>query len=269
MAEARVVTGAVAAAGMAAAVLWLPTPAVAAVLAAFAAAGAWEWGGLVGLQGAARSLYVGAVLAMLVALWPAARGAGLEPVLAAALLWWAGALAWETRPQVARGAGAAARLLKLLAGVLVLAPAWTALVWLHGAGQRGPALLLYVLALVWVADSAAYYAGRRWGRHRLAPRLSPGKTWEGLGGGLAGAGLFALAAGLAAGQGGADLARWTALGLLAALASVAGDLFESLIKRHAGVKDSGSLFPGHGGVLDRIDSLTAAAPVFVAGLRWL
>ncbi len=270
MPEARVVTGAVAGVLMAVAVLRLPTVLVAVVLAAFAGLAAWEWAALAGLRGmASRAGYAAAMLLGLALLWPAVRNDGLGPVLAAALLWWLGALGWEARPRLARAPSARTRLLKLLAGALVLLPAWCALVWLHGFGPQGPATLLYVLALVWVADSAAYYAGRRWGRHRMAPVLSPGKTWEGLVGGLAGSSALALAAGLAFGHRGGALAQWVLLGLATALASVAGDLFESLLKRHAGVKDSGTLFPGHGGVLDRIDSLTAAAPVFVAGLRWL
>ncbi len=128
--------------------------------------------------------------------------------------------------------------------------------------------MLFLLVLIWIADSGAYFAGRRWGRVKLAPAVSPGKTREGVYGALAGAMLCALALAWMRPEIGAALVT-IPLCLLTCLVSVAGDLFESLIKRQAGVKDSGTLLPGHGGVLDRIDSLTAAAPVFVFGLMWL
>jgi phosphatidate cytidylyltransferase len=118
---------------------------------------------------------------------------------------------------------------------------------------------------VWVADTAAYFAGKRYGTRKLAPRISPNKTTAGAWGALAGAAALALAAGLLLGERGLALAALVGLALLVVGASIAGDLFESLLKRQAGVKDSGTLFPGHGGLLDRFDSLFAAIPVFAAG----
>lgn len=152
-----------------------------------------------------------------------------------------------------------------ITGLLVLIPAWTGLVWIHQL-DRGPYLVLSLLILIWIADSSAYFAGRRWGRHKLAPAVSPGKTREGAYGALAGGLCW-----------GVTLAFWYAptgglgiglvlLCLVTVLASIIGDLYESLIKRERGLKDSGALLPGHGGILDRIDSLTAAAPVFALGL---
>lgn len=123
-------------------------------------------------------------------------------------------------------------------------------------------MLLLCLALVWAADSAAYLVGRRFGRRKLCPQVSPGKTVEGLLGGLVGAALVGLIAGLALGLGGLRLAALVGLATACAAVSVVGDLAESLFKRRAGVKDSGDLLPGHGGVLDRIDALIAAAPLF-------
>jgi len=121
-----------------------------------------------------------------------------------------------------------------------------------------PAEVLAVLVLVWIADTAAYFVGRAFGRHKLAPSISPGKTWEGAAGGMGGALVYAIV--LAALSRGA---WWTYLGIAAVLAvlSIVGDLFESAAKRQAGVKDSGTLLPGHGGVMDRIDSATATLPV--------
>lgn len=144
------------------------------------------------------------------------------------------------------------------AGFAVLVPAGLAMVRLE------PLVVLLVLVLVWIADSAAYFVGRAWGRRKLAPSISPGKTWEGVAGGLIGAALYAIILAFFT-----DRGAWLALvvtALLLGMVSIVGDLFESAVKRQAGVKDSGSLLPGHGGILDRIDSATAALPL--AALLW-
>ncbi|MES9871768.1 MAG: phosphatidate cytidylyltransferase, partial [Candidatus Sedimenticola sp. 6PFRAG7] len=157
---------------------------------------------------------------------------------------------------------------KSLLGVFVLVPAWAALVMIHGYGEKGPMLLLFSLTLTWVADSGAYFAGRRWGRVKLAPAISPGKTREGVYGALAGSVLWGLLLAWYAPELG-PLPILVIFCLLVCVISVIGDLFESLLKRQAGIKDSGNLLPGHGGVLDRIDSMTAVAPVFAFGLLLL
>jgi phosphatidate cytidylyltransferase len=148
-------------------------------------------------------------------------------------------------------------------GVVILLPTWAALLYLHA---RGPAVLLGVMAVVWIADTAAYFSGRLFGRHKLAPAISPGKTWEGVGGALVALAVYAVA-----------LSLWSALpvrpllfmvwGLL--YLSVLGDLFESWIKRMSGMKDSGDTLPGHGGVLDRIDALTSTLPIATGMWMWL
>jgi phosphatidate cytidylyltransferase len=156
---------------------------------------------------------------------------------------------------------------RLVGGFLVLLPAWLVPLTLRELPD-GKWLTLFLMLYVWGADTGAYFAGHRFGRHKLAPRVSPGKTWEGVAGGLATVLLVALAAGIYGfGFGPAALALWVALSLFTGLVSVLGDLFESRLKRIVGVKDSGTLIPGHGGVLDRIDAFTAAAPVFA--LAWL
>jgi phosphatidate cytidylyltransferase len=137
------------------------------------------------------------------------------------------------------------------------------------SAARGPLWLLFALLLIWAADSGAYFAGVRFGRRKLAPRISPGKSWEGLFGGLAAAMLLSAAMLHWLGLGWAQLPELLLLTVVIVLVSVVGDLFESLLKRHAGAKDSSQLIPGHGGVLDRIDSLLAALPVFVLGKIWL
>jgi phosphatidate cytidylyltransferase len=151
-----------------------------------------------------------------------------------------------------------------LAGIVALSGVWVALVELQA---RSPWLVLAAMAIVWIADTAAYFAGRAFGRRKLAPLVSPGKTWEGVFGALAAVAVYAAAiapfAHSAGYQGRGDavaLIAWIALALALALMSVLGDLYESWLKRQAGVKDSGTLLPGHGGILDRVDALLAAMP---------
>ncbi len=267
------------------AIIWLPTVHVMTLFALVVAQGAWEWSGLCGLAGRRRLAYVLVLLLVLMTLAPVLHAPFVLPaLLVLATLWWVVALAWVRRaavtgpdarqdigpnigPEAGAGKGGTSSAWLLLAiGLLVLVPAWAGLVALHGNGTPGVWLLLALLGIVWGADSGAYFAGRRWGRRRLAPRISPGKTWEGVAGGVAAAFFIALAAGWLMDFGLVSLLGFALLGVLTALFSVLGDLFESLLKRRSGVKDSGRLLPGHGGVLDRIDSLTAATPVYTLGL---
>ncbi len=252
-------------------IIWLPTPYYSLVLAVFALGGAWEWAGLAGWNGAAaRGLYVGVfALGMLGGRMAMDRPWGLFAIMLVAVLWWLYALLRVLQHQRRGDVGAGSALLRAAAGWLVLIPAWVALVALHRQGQIGPYLVVFLLAAIWCADSAAFFVGRRWGRSRLASRVSPGKSWEGVGGALAVVVLLALGCAGWLGIAGRDVALFVLLALLTTLASILGDLVESLFKRQAGVKDSGSLLPGHGGVLDRIDSVTSAAPLFFLGLYWL
>jgi phosphatidate cytidylyltransferase len=165
-------------------------------------------------------------------------------------------LRWKWRP--------ASWLGMAVLGWIVLIGAWVALVQLQA---HSPWLLLAAMAIVWIADTAAYFAGRAFGRRRLAPSISPGKTWEGVYGALAAVAIYALAlvpfaraAGYTRDVSVPAVVAWDVVAVALALLSIAGDLFESLLKRHAGVKDSGNLLPGHGGLLDRVDALLAAMP---------
>ncbi len=228
------------------------------VFAAIALGAAWEWAGMCpGLEGAWRWPVLAILAATMLALYflPTVVGA---MVLAVALLWWALALGLVLRypslPAWLGGPLAQA----LIIGIAVV-PAWLALSRL-ATGHRG--LLLVCLSLVWAADSAAYLVGRRLGSRKLCPQVSPGKTVEGLVGGLVAAAFTGLAAGLAFRLDTAALIGLMGLTTLCAALSVVGDLAESLFKRRAGMKDSGAVLPGHGGVLDRIDALLAAAPLF-------
>ena len=148
-------------------------------------------------------------------------------------------------------------------------PAWAGLVYLHSAGEDGPWRVLFVLVIVWVADISAYFAGRRFGNRRLAVVTSPGKSVEGAAVGIVAAAMLGMATGLWLDLEAELCVLFTTLYVVVAALSVLGDLMESLAKRRSGVKNSGNLLPGHGGILDRIDSITAAAPAFAVGLEIL
>ncbi len=140
------------------------------------------------------------------------------------------------------------------------------LYFLHAHFEQGAWMLMYMLTLVWVADIGAYFSGRKFGRHKLAPGISPGKTWEGVIGGLVLNSVWITLVFWVSGGWGMGYIQFLVLGLVTAALSVVGDLYESILKREAGLKDSGNTLPGHGGVLDRIDSVIAATPVFLSGL---
>lgn len=233
--------------------------------------GAWEWGPLVPLGSLpSRAGFVLVTLAAVILAWAFAQ----NELLVNAVLWsamggWLLALFWITSPALGREQTPFHAMFKFLLGIVVLASTWLALVVLDSRPDEGPRWVLYLLFLIWFADSGAYFAGRQWGKTKLAPQVSPGKTWEGVMGALTVCAVFAFGFGRYIGLQGAMLASFTLVSLVTVLFSIAGDLLESLLKRHHGVKDSGTLIPGHGGMLDRIDSLLAAAPVFVFGLRWI
>jgi phosphatidate cytidylyltransferase len=257
----RLITGALLAAIFAGALVWLPVAMLILLIAGVVLAGAWEWGRLAGLAGPVRLGYVAAVAAVLLGChwaWPR----WTLPLLAAAGMWWLAMLVWVVA--YPRGARWWSGILTPVMGAMALIPAWVAAYWFL-VQERGALWLGVVVVVVAGSDIGAYFGGRAWGRHRLAPAVSPGKTWEGVVSGLALALVVGLLAAVPLGLG-ERWPAWLAVALLGTAAGVLGDLGESMVKRHHGVKDSGSLLPGHGGVLDRIDSLTAALPTFALGL---
>lgn len=224
---------------------------------------AWEWSAFLHLPGpVVRLAYVMVVLAGCVAtrsfLWAPDL---FLAFLQLALLWWIVALVWVWRAPARVGRWTAA-----IAGLLVLVPSVTTLLRVAGEWPHGLRDVLLIGGVAVAMDTGGYFVGRVFGRHKLAPRVSPGKSWEGLFGGLALVFLLALLA-----SHWLPYARWpfVALAMVSGLFSVVGDLTESLLKRANGLKDSGRMLPGHGGMLDRIDSITAAAPVMALCLIWL
>ena len=221
---------------------------------------AWEWGGLAAYRPALRAGYAVVVAASGLAVF---YGASMTPTDKAVPELWAYVLScvfWAVVAPVWLGLRLKMRNPVVLgvAGWIALVPMWLALVRL----QTHPYVLLMFMAVIWIADTAAYLAGRKWGRHKLAPLISPGKSWEGVVGAVVAIGVYYAVLWFLTPAGDTVFPAAFALGLFAALLflSVEGDLFESWLKRQAGVKDSGQLLPGHGGLLDRVDALTSTMP---------
>jgi phosphatidate cytidylyltransferase len=253
----RVITALIAVAVLLLVLFVLPQAAAEVVIGLLILAGAWEWSGFLGSRSTAlRAGYV-ILIAVLMGInsWLAPHINGL--LFQVALVWWVCALVWAFFYPTPIPAA-----VRWIAGVLVLLPLYNALIVLYLAS---PAVLLGALLIVWAADTGAFVAGKLFGRVKLAPQISPGKTWEGVIGGLLTVAVLAAAGG------------WffdvridvlVPFCLAIACASVVGDLTVSMFKRTSGLKDSGTLFPGHGGVLDRVDSVAAAAPLFALGIGW-
>lgn len=277
MLKLRLITAAILLPLLVGSILWLPDLYFALFVAVFACVGSWEWTRFLCASKSAqltvfRWLYVILVAALLLASWMFVIGnaqlTGL--VLNIAIAWWLLAIVliivfpggeWFRKNLI----------FKSMAGILVLLPSWVAQVSLRNDHVAGIELLLYLLVLIVAADTGAYFGGRKFGKHKLAPKVSPGKTWEGVAAGMFCVSVVSLVYCYSLElhhQGWNNVLVFIGLSLVTAMFSVVGDLTESLYKREAGLKDSGTILPGHGGVLDRIDSLTAAAPVFLACLGW-
>lgn len=268
MLKQRVITAIVLAAVFVAVLFGLDTSAFAVLLGLVVMLAGWEWANLAGFeeqwQRCLYAVFIGVAMLLATAytgvldILPSA--ANIRNILILACCWWAVALLWV------QGYPSSAILwdrkwLKAIMGFLVLVPAWLALVFLH-TEYRGEWLVLLVMLVVACADIGAYFSGKAFGRRKLAPNVSPGKSWEGFWGGLACCVLLALLIGLLFG----GAAMTLAIVVPASLVSVLGDLSESMLKRQRGIKDSSQLLPGHGGLLDRVDGVTAAAPVFALAL---
>ena len=259
-------------------VLLLPTAWLMLIAAAVFLVALWEWLKLADVEDLlARDILLACNLAVMVALVWGSRSADgsitlalLQLVALLGVAWWLLAMLWLLHFDFASDHDTHARVFKLGAGTLAVVPAWCAMGVIHATDPNGHQWLLLALFLVWAADTGAYFAGRTFGGklfggRKLAPRISPNKTIEGLLGGVVLAVVVALVGAKLIGTDNGALLSVIAVAIVTVLFSVVGDLFESLLKRHINVKDSSNLIPGHGGVLDRVDSVLAALPVFALG----
>ncbi len=229
---------------------------------------AWEWSGLLGVKSFSKKIiYPWIIIALLLTIvYLLSRHIiSVRPLLYAGFIWWliAGVLVvLYPRYSEIWGKGVC---LRGIMGCMVLIPCWVALNFIR-ATPSGAYMILFLFVLIWGADSGAYFAGKLWGKNKLMPEVSPGKTWQGLWGALLTSMLIVVIAMIVLKFQSSLLIAWLLLACIIVLFSVLGDLFESMLKRKAGIKDSGTLLPGHGGMLDRIDSLTAAAPIFALAI---
>lgn len=274
MLKTRIITALVLAPIAVVGIFFLPPVGFALFTGLIISIGAWEWANMAGMT--AQPARVGYGLAVAVIL-SGLLTVDAVSVLWLALLWWVVSfLMVRSYPEGSQRWQAPA--IRALIGLLVLVPAWVGLnhmrtgVFQFGATDNNLLLILYVFCIVWVADIGAYFAGRAFGKAKLAPRVSPGKSWAGVWGGLLAVAILAVLVSYWADATAVSALLLVLASLLTGLVSVLGDLMESMMKRFRGIKDSSQLLPGHGGIMDRIDSLTAAIPVFallITLLGWL
>lgn len=265
MLKQRFITAVVLAPLALAAVFLLPLELFSIVMGLLVLLAGWEWSNLALHRRTHRWIYVASLAALLLATQALLLWVEMPILIAAFAFWWFALSRVGRYPQTK---GIEQTSTKILIGYLVLIPAWVAMVGMK-AHPQGNLLIFMLFLLVWGADIGAYFAGKRFGRNKLIPKVSPGKTREGVLGGLSVCVIVAIGFAISS-----KLAFTATLGLLllalvTGLVSVLGDLFESMFKRERGIKDSGRILPGHGGILDRIDSLTAAAPIFLLGQYWM
>lgn len=274
MFKQRVITALLLAPIALAAVFFLPLPGFAAFISVAFLLGAWEWSGFCGLANTAmRWVYVGltaVIFALLYWLLPATAPLETNLLLTTLLLtgvgWWLAAMVLVLSFPRSQVIWAGRDWLKALMGWLTLIPAWAAVLFIRGtdyavSSYTGAWLIFCLLGLVWAADIGGYIIGKPFGKHKLLPKVSPGKTVEGMLGGLLLVVLVVTAV-AATNSWPTQTVIWYGAAVVLTVLSVFGDLTESMFKRVAGKKDSGAFLPGHGGILDRIDSLTATAPLF-------
>jgi phosphatidate cytidylyltransferase len=252
-------------------ILYLPTPYMGAVMALLLLAGLHEWAKLAHIQHKTFTLYYllanASVMAAIAWLDTQSHTLLYTAVLIGGIFWLL-ALLWLWKFNFAKENTAQNNTLKLVAGSLACIPAWAGLVLIHGS-SNGPAWTLLAVGLIAAADSGAYLFGVNFGKHKLAPNISPGKSWEGFWGGLFCSIGLAIGSSFYFEQNSQRIFEFALLGLVIGVFSVIGDLFESMLKRHAQIKDSSSLIPGHGGLLDRLDSILSGLTVFALLKFWL
>ncbi|WP_455366040.1 phosphatidate cytidylyltransferase [Kaarinaea lacus] len=267
MLKLRLITAAILIPVVVASVLWLTQAQFAIFFAVFAVVGGWEWSRFIGLrQPVMRVSYAALVAIVILNCWffVVDNPDRVMAVLIVAIVWWACALmlvfTYPNHDRIRTN-----RVLGTVIGLLVIVPCWLAILEIRSLTEQGAYLVLFLVGLIAITDSCAYFGGKKWGANKLAPQVSPGKTWEGVISGLVGAALFAFVCAwffTFLNQEWKVIVVFVLVCMVTAITSVLGDLSESMFKRQVGIKDSGKILPGHGGILDRIDSLTAAAPLF-------
>jgi phosphatidate cytidylyltransferase len=266
MLKQRIITAAILIPIVIAVIFLLDTVWFSALFAVFVGVGAWEWAGLCKISKKYQYLYSLVTVLILAGLYSASNSGIYNSLILSGVVYWIIAVALVFSYQKQRNFLPKSPLALLIIGQLLLIPMWVSLTVLKSFPGNGAILIMLLMLLIWGADTAAYFVGKKWGKRRLASRVSPGKTWEGsIGGVIAGIAIalaYVIVSDAMPNQGIALIG----LSFLTVSISIIGDLMESMVKREADIKDSGSILPGHGGVMDRIDSLTAAGPVFVFGI---
>jgi len=249
-------------------------PGFAIVLGIFVVLGALEWMRLIKLEdntslnfSSVKISYLAIIImSMLASLALMQSGFLFFLFLSASVIWWIMQLTHLSSYAGETGVKSEQLLENLWSGCMLLVPTWAALIFIHQDASHGPQLVLFLMVLIWTADSGAYFSGRKYGKNKLMPMVSPGKTKEGAYGAFAASGLVAVIGGVWLDLGFFQFIFFILLSMVVVVFSIGGDLLESVYKRKAEVKDSGTLLPGHGGVLDRIDSLMSASPIFALGI---
>ena len=269
MLKLRVITALLLAPSVVAAVLYLDTHMFAVLMGAVITLAAWEWANISRLSSALmKGVFALVICLTMLGIYLAGNESVYMAVTFISVLFWLLAVMLVMAFQKSIKGHFKLPVQPWYFGPFVLVPAWTSLVLLHRHEPDGAEFVLMLMVLVWIADIAAYFSGKKWGKTKLCDKVSPGKSREGVYGALIGVAIAAFTVALSKQLGFLDVLVFVAICLFCIVASIVGDLFESLVKRLGDVKDSGNILPGHGGILDRIDSLTAALPVFVTSL-WL
>jgi phosphatidate cytidylyltransferase len=237
------------------------------VMMAVIAIAAHEWGMLCGLSGISQSVFAAVGVLLMVIAWNATQPLDYQLLLWIVSAVWSGLTLWLILQRSELKSHRGIFYPGLIIGMSLLFVAWFAVVQIHGIENHGSHLMMALLLMIWIADTGAYFAGRAFGRRKLSPKVSPGKSWEGVIGGLSGVAVFGWLLSFHDYFQSVNPLLLSLLSMFVAIVSVGGDLFESRIKRQRGVKDSGKILPGHGGIYDRIDSVIAAAPVYLLGLN--
>lgn len=239
-----------------------------ALFALIVAIGAWEWAGLCKVSNIIKYIYVLLIELILLGVYLANNSLLYNSINLTGAVYWLLAIVLVVAYQKQKNLLPRSKILLMLIGVLLLIPMWSSLTILKSIPENGASFVMLLMLLIWGADTAAYFAGKKWGNRKLANRVSPGKTWEGTIAGIISSVVIGVCYVIVSNEHFENYLIFIGIAMVTAIASVFGDLMESIVKRESGQKDSGHILPGHGGVMDRIDSLTAASPVFVFGLGY-